>query len=202
MSPDERGLPWKARGTKRPLTGRAVLPTSQACLDLGPKRTSPRRMRLEARSRGAKTLGAGGPRQWARSVVTRDHDADDRTAAISMRCGRSAAGARPHRPPSKAGKDACGAPALFRHAAFGWRPRWSRRRTGDRCRGPAPAGRGRDRTHGSAVNAAACGGSSFAGKARMASTTAEFGSVTRRPRSAKFTAARRAPAPRRVGLNG
>ena len=35
------------------------------------------------------------PGSGARSVVTRDHDEDDRTAAISMRCGRSAAGARP-----------------------------------------------------------------------------------------------------------
>ncbi len=51
-SPDERGLPWKARRAKRPPTRRAFLPTSRAHLDLGPKRTSPRRMRLKARSRG------------------------------------------------------------------------------------------------------------------------------------------------------
>ena len=59
----------------------------------------------------------------------------------------------------------------------------------------ASAGRARARSDvGSAVNAAARSESSFAGRARMASTTAEFASVTRRPRSAKFAAARRAPA--------
>ena len=155
-------------------------------------------MRLEARFREAKTLRARpSPGSGARPVVTRDHDEDDRTTAISMRCGRGAAGARPHRPPAKQARTPSGPPACFRHAAFGWRPRRSRRRTGDRCRGPAQAGRGRDRTHGSAVNAAARSGSSFAGRARMASTRAESASVTRRPRSAKFAAARRAPAPRR-----
>ncbi len=94
---------------------------------------------------GPKRLGPG---SGARSVVTRDHDEDDRTAAISMRCGRSAAGARPHRPRAKQARTPSGPPACFRHAAFGWRPRRSRRRTGDRCRGPAQAGRGRDRTSG------------------------------------------------------
>ena len=65
-----------------------------------------------------------------------------------MRCGRGAAGARPHRPRAKQARTPAAPPAFFRHAAFGWRPRWSRRRTGDRFRGPAQAGRGRDRTLG------------------------------------------------------
>jgi len=52
MSPDEQCLPRKTRRATRRLTRRAVLPTSPACLVLGPKRTSPRRMRHKARSRG------------------------------------------------------------------------------------------------------------------------------------------------------
>lgn len=61
----------------------------------------------------------------------------------------------------------------------------------------AHADRARARSDvGSAVNAAAHSGSSFAGRARMASTTAASASasVTRRPRAAKIAAARRAPA--------
>ncbi len=101
-------------------------------------------MRLRPVPEGPKRFGPG---SGARSVVTRDHDEDDRTAAISMRCGRSAAGARPHRPRAKQARTPSGPPACFRHAAFGWSRR-SSRRTGDQCRGPAQAGRGRDRTSG------------------------------------------------------
>src|SRR5271165_3348687 len=70
-----------------------------------------------------------------------------------FRCG--AAGVRPRRPRAKQARTPAAPPALFRHAAFDWPPRWSRRRTGDRFRRPAQAGRGRDRTHESAVSAAA-----------------------------------------------
>jgi hypothetical protein len=65
MSPDERGLPWKERRTKRPLIGRAFLPTSQAYLVSGAKRTSPKRMRLEARFRGRVSARPGGGRGWS-----------------------------------------------------------------------------------------------------------------------------------------
>ena len=66
----------------------------------------------------------------------------------SLKMRPRAAGARPHRPRAKPARTPAAPPAFFRHTAFGWRPRSSRRRTGDRCRGPAQAGRGRDRTSG------------------------------------------------------
>ena len=102
-------------------------------------------MRLRPVPEGQNASRSAGPGS-GRPVVTRDHDQDDRTAAISLRCGRGAAGARPHRPRAKQARTPRAPPAFFRHAAFGWRPRWSRRRTGDRFRRPAQAGRGRDRT--------------------------------------------------------
>ena len=68
MSPDEQGSSWEARRTK-------LLPTLQAYLVLGSKRTSPRRMRLEARFRRS-------AKPAVRRVLSRDHGEGDRTEPI------------------------------------------------------------------------------------------------------------------------
>ena len=59
-----------------------------------------------------------------------------------------AAGARSHRPRAKPARTPGARPAFSRRFGLDWRPRSSRRRTGDQCRGPAPVGRGRARTSG------------------------------------------------------
>ena len=109
-----------------------------------------------------------------RPVLTRGHE-EDAAPGRSPESGRGAAG-------------------IVQQAAR-LAVRLSLRLTGDRFRRLAQAGRERDQTYGSAVNVAARSGSSAAGRARMASTTAAFASVTRRPRSAKLASARRVPIP-------
>ena len=59
MSPASGVCPGKRDGRSAPLTRRAVLPISQAYLDFRPKRTSRRRMRLEAISRRPKRFALG-----------------------------------------------------------------------------------------------------------------------------------------------
>jgi len=113
--------------------------------------------------------------------------------SLSLEKRPRAAGARSHRPRAKPARTPGARPAFSRRFGLDWRPRSSRRRTGDQCRGPALAGRGRARTSGAlstpplAANRASPAGRGWRRRRRRPS-------VTRRPRAARIAAARRAPA--------